>query len=192
MELKTKNQTQNRETERKKTLFATKALLTGAAVVAAVKLAGCVPEVTNNINVFIPDGGKDASADTDCTTITECTTKTALLREPGNSAGPSEMTIGDAKLSIVAVVDSGATKAASVQMDGCEQVASATLVAGQTSTLGLGNDAFEVTNEEISYDASGVLVKVTVKPICPVDTDTSDAGLSIKDSSADTGGDAAE
>jgi len=177
----TKNVAQNKKDETKKdetksNPFAKKPVLLAAAVVATATMAACVPDVKVNNIFYEPDAATEV--DTDCTTITECTETTVDLRVPGNSAGPSSKKVGDATISLLAVVDQGSTKAAEIEMDGCEQVASATLVAGQTSTLGLGNDSFEVTNSEVSYDASGVLVKLTVKPVCPpvadasVDTDT--------------------
>ncbi len=182
MELK-QGTTEKRESEqvKRKTPFTAKALLATTLLVGAAPF-GCTLKANVNIVPETDAGG-------DCTAITSCETKTGYLREEGNSAGGNTLKIGDATLRLAGVVDQGSTKAANLEMTACDEVASGTFVAGQESMLTTGNDSFNVKNEAIEYDASGLRVKVSVTPVCPAE----DAGAQ-QDTSAgsDAGADSGE
>jgi hypothetical protein len=142
-----------------------------AALLGAVAGAGCVPDITIR-NIPYDPNAQDAG----CTSKSSCLNQTLTLRESGSSAGPNEVSVGNATLSLVELKDSGSTKAAYLQLEGCGYKANATFSPGASSVLTIGADSFLVRLESMEYDSAGLKLKVAVSPVC-----NGDGGLDSRD-----------
>ncbi|MFH0884453.1 MAG: hypothetical protein V1861_01975 [Candidatus Micrarchaeota archaeon] len=151
--------------------------LKAKAVLVSTLLLGCAPDVTiNNIPYDPTDGGTDTGA---C--INTCEEVSGILREEGNTAGSNVLPVGNATLRFKGLVDEGATKAASLELEGCEgEKPSDSLKPGEVTTLTLNSgESADVEVVEMSYDGAGLRILVNVIPICEpalVDAGTGGSG----------------
>jgi hypothetical protein len=162
----------NVEKEKTKSMasLAAKVVFTGAL------LAGCSPNV-NIHNKFYDPYAPDAG----CTAISSCSSKSVLLREKGNTAGSSEAKAWGLSVRLASLSDVGATKAATLEFEGCQEKAQGTFTPGSSSAITLGRDSFSVKLDSVEYDGSGLKVSLTITPACPAD------GSVAKDSSQKSG-----
>lgn len=168
-----------------RSVFSKKAGLKAGLITAAV-LAGsaCDPNITiNNIpyDPTQPDSGERC--------IATCEPVEGVLREEGNTAGTSELPVGNATLRFKGLVDDGPTKAANLELEGCDgEAPSDSLKPGEVTTLTLNSgESADVEVREMSYDGAGLKLTVGVIPICETDTDAGGAGGA--DGSGGAGGD---
>lgn len=142
-----------------------------AALLGAIAGAGCAPEITIR-NIPYDPNAQDAG----CSSKSSCTSQTLTLRESGSSAGPNKVSVGNATLSLVELKDSGSTKAASLQLEGCGYKANAAFSPGASSVLTVGADSYLVRLDSLEYDAAGLKLGVVITPVCK-----SDGGADMRD-----------
>jgi hypothetical protein len=170
---------ENKGEAKGKAPFAAKAVLVGAIAGAAV--AACTPDVNITVTPYDPYA-EDAGTGEAC--IATCEPKSGVLREPGNTAGTNELQVGGAVLRFTALVDSGPTKAATLELEGCEGEKPAdSLTSGEVVTLTLNSgESADVIVESMEYDGAGLKIEVSVTPLC----ESADAGI---DGNGGAGGD---
>ncbi len=132
-----------------------------AAAFAAGLVAGCGDFVVNN---YPYDPTADAS--TLCSVSTgECLSKTVDFRESESTEGTSEHVVGNGVLRLEDTLGEPPTKATMV-LAGCEKTAEAELGVGETATLTINDDSYDVTVNDITTDSTGLKVNVTITPVC--------------------------
>ncbi len=161
------------------------ALSAKAVLVSSLMLASCTPDVTINNIPYDPtqsDGGSGGAC------IATCDEASGILREEGNTAGTNELPVGNATLRFRGLVDEGPTKAADLELEGCDgEAPSDALKPGEITTLTLNSgESADVEVTEMSYDGAGLKITVVVTPVCETDTDAGGAGGS--DGSGGAGG----
>jgi hypothetical protein len=150
------------------------ALKAKAVLVSSLLLGSCTPDVTiNNIpyDPTVPDGST-----ANC--VATCDEVSGILREEGNTAGTNELPVGNATLRFKGLVDDGPTKAANLELEGCDgEAPSDSLKPGEVTTFTLNSgESVDVEVSEMSYDGAGLKISVSVIPLCGVDTDAGGAG----------------
>jgi hypothetical protein len=158
------------------------------AVLVSTLLVGCTPEVTIN-NIPYDPTQPDASANAEC--IATCEEVSGILREAGNTAGPNVLPVGNATLRFTGLVDDGPTKAANLELEGCEgEKPSDSLKPGEVTTLTLNSgESADVEVVSMSYDGAGLRIVVNVIPICePAQADGGTGGSGGDGGDAGAGG----
>ena len=162
--------------------------LRAKAVLVSTLLAGCSPDVTIN-NIPYDPTQPDASSNSAC--IATCEETSGILREEGNTAGTNVLPVGNATLRFKGIVDDGPTKAASLELEGCEgEKPSDSLKPGDVTTLTLNSgESADVEVVEMTYDGAGLKIVVNVIPVCePLETDGGTGGSGGDDGDAGAGG----
>ncbi len=158
MKFRKENAAERKEAPKRKSGFVSRTVL--AAVMASCSVAACTPEVTINNIPYDP-------ARPGCSAFTErCEARTVDLREEGSTAGSNSANVENAVVTLKKVVDQDSTKAAQLELTACEDVAESTFIAGATVRLTVNGESFDVTVNSVSYDSAGVIVNVTVEPVC--------------------------
>jgi len=148
--------------------------LRAKAVLVSTMLAGCTPDVTIN-NIPYDPTQPDASSNSAC--IATCEETSGILREEGNTAGSNVLPVGNATLRFKGLVDDGPTKAANLELEGCDgEAPSDSLKPGEVTTLTLNNgESADVEVAEMTYDGAGLKIVVNVMPVC--EPEVTDAGI---------------
>ncbi|MBD3209812.1 hypothetical protein GF318_00335 [Candidatus Micrarchaeota archaeon] len=162
---------------------------TVAAAAAITTVLGCTPEVTINNIPYDPDSSDGGS--NFCYPLTEdCQESTSVvLREADSLAGSNQANVENAVLTLREVNDEGNTKSVVLDLEACGDSAEDGFLPGEETTLTVYNESFGVTVDSVEYDGAGILVRVTVRPDCPVDGLDLDAGVHSGDADTDADGD---
>lgn len=155
MELRKQEKQVNKQDGKRE--FVKRAALTASLMLGA---AGCIE--VNNIPYDPP--GQNPDGTTVC--LTDCEARTGILREEGNEAGSSELSVGNAVLRFKGLVDEGPAKAASFELEGCGAKAQDSLVPGETTTFTINSESVDVSVESMDYDGAGLRLSVMAVPIC--------------------------
>jgi len=134
-----------------------------AGLLGAIAASGiaCDPNITINNIPYVPT---NPDAGQQC--LTSCEPSEGVLREEGNTAGSNEMSVGNAVLRFKGLVDDGPTKAAQLQLEGCDDSAEDAIKPHEMTTLTINGESADVEVEAMDYDGAGLRVQVIVIPVC--------------------------